>query len=531
MRALPEGWPATDEPDQASPRAYFHMVDGSWPPASTTGAGESLPDGWAEVGQWEEVRELQALLLPGQVRGASGFATATGSCTIKHPDAGMFAPWRRGTERVPAGGECELWLSHDGYDGSTAFLLGSYILAPIKGRALSREITLDLKENLAKFQRPHNLLPGPGDGSVGVSGWDYLVSSAERLGFAVEYDGSGSDTVQALRFPGEDSVLSTWRDMVSSLLGAFYLSPDGQTAVLRTFDYLSGDAAETETLDVLTQFEDLQWSMDPGEVVDRIVLTYIPATFGRAVIWTAADGLSVPSLSSITVEFDPTVPVPDAAEGQTTIDGNAAAVGGGTASSLPVSITVLSSGRFQMKITNPNGSRRYLVTPAGLPSTYTVTGADTSTDETKRVLTWGATESKSVNPLSLDMGHVVQSETDAQNILNRVVSRVSTPSTLLPSVRVLPHVGRELTDVCRVDYSSEGLNSKALVTSLTTRGGPGYVEQAVGLALLPLLVRDFNEAWDLVDPSAIVDDFNDHWNSIDPSADLDAFNDDPMNAP
>jgi hypothetical protein len=109
MRTLPDGWPA-DSADQTLFDVYVHVLDSSWPPASTLG-GEPIPAGWAVVADWEIVSELSAPLLPGQINSDLQVSAATGYCTIAQPTPEVYAPWAASDLRPPSSARLELVAS------------------------------------------------------------------------------------------------------------------------------------------------------------------------------------------------------------------------------------------------------------------------------------------------------------------------------------------------------------------------------------------------------------------------------------
>lgn len=531
MRSLPAGWPDPSEPDQTTPTVYLHLVDSVWPPA----AGD-LAAGYVECGSWHIDRDLVGSLLPGQVRAPSGFSVATGGVSIPQPDGVRLAPWRAGDRRVVPPASVELIASYDGPTGATAFVLGTFRVAPISGRVSEPSLMFDLVEEWSALKRPntvqqyddHNPLHVPGAYSSTPYDPARIVEQiAADAGFTVSVSDFGT-SIRSIYFPPELSAMECLQQIVSSNMGAAFVAADGSIKVL-SYDQLVGADTVVQDLDVLTDFADLEWVIDQSEACDRVEvrfttpsyrgLDYGDVTDGDQrpnAAWVAAETLSIPAGGSRDYVVDPgfaTFTRP----GSRAVSGNTAANGSG--SIVPLmwdgidqgSVRYRSSGRIEFTLVNSSGGTLYLVEGDGQPSFLQTDWRDSSTSDAGSVLAWGADEYGAVNPLSVDFGRLVQTVADAQVLLDRIVSRVRYARWRINSVAVRPDIRREIGDLVWVNFPEEGLSAKALVTSVSVAGEPGGISQTVDLAILRPLIRDFDEAWEAALPGATVADFNALW--------------------
>lgn len=166
MRELPAGWPDPDSPEQTTPVAFADF-DGTWPPAD----GDA-PAGTAALSSWSVDRQLRASSLAGQIRAATGFATADASCAFVPPAGGLIAPWLHGDRTVVPPSSGRIRLAHEGYDGD--LVMGSFDVDPISSQLSAPEVTLDMIEGLVRLNRPQNL-PAPG----------WLLTSSAPVGDAI----------------------------------------------------------------------------------------------------------------------------------------------------------------------------------------------------------------------------------------------------------------------------------------------------------------------------------------------------------
>lgn len=534
MRTLPAGWPDPDDPNQTAFTVYLHVLDGVWPPASIHD-GESLPAGWAVVGEWTIDADLDAPLMPGQVNAGSTFTVASGACTIPQPEGGLLAPWRVGDERTPHSGHCELVASYNGYSGSTAFVLGKFLLDPIKGKVSEPVLSLSLVQDLVRLRKPHDVERNAGPFST-ASPTRYLEQAAAKNGYLLDSSGDFPAVLTSLYYPGKTDELTVLQSIVGANLGALYLSMDGTTIIVKDPDSLLGTGTVDATLSVLDSFDDLSWSQDPNAAVDRIELTYLPpsyyqeafgvgAWFDEAVVWSAPKGASIAAGETKVFNFDPGTDIlingvsSGTGAAEIRFHANSSADGTGTAYEWEAYVSQVSSGSYTLTVTNPTAGTRYFVAPYSPGGDYpkgtrsfingTLNGAKEG--ESSRTLVWGVASEDATNTLTFDLGRNIQREVDARAILNRIVTRITQPTFVIDDVRVVPDVRRELGDLYRVRLEEVGFDTRAMVTGIKLSGGPGGIEQTLTIAGLGLILLDFDAAWDAAHPGATINDFDDVW--------------------
>src|SRR5690348_17014331 len=468
MRAYPVAWPVTDGLDDTLPTVYLHLLDSAWPPADDE---MGTPAGWAQVIGWSIDGELDAPLLPGQINTSPAFNHADADCSVAQSDGTLLAPWRGSAERTPTSGRAELVASFNGPEGSTAFVLGQFILDPLKGKLSDSSLTIKLIKDTVKLRRPHSL---PRRWGTTFSPTRLLERGAVNAGYVLDSTADFDAVLTSLYFPRKTDQLAAMQSIVAANLGAMFLSMDGTTLHVLDPDYLLGDGAVIETLEVDDDLDDLVWSQDPSAAVDRIEITFLPPNYDdtpmgplpydAAAVWFAPKGAALAPGETITYDFDPGTDI--AVNGLSAIGrgtlvqiyGNTAKDGTGGSVDLDGWVSSRSSGSYSVEITNTTGVTRYLVAPYIPPSagfgitdytkgtrsfiTGTINGARES--ESTSTLVWGAAAEDATNALTVDLGRNIQREVDAQMILDRIITRVSNPTYTIEDVRVPVDFRREL---------------------------------------------------------------------------------------
>ncbi|MET0886297.1 MAG: hypothetical protein ABWX92_07585 [Mycetocola sp.] len=524
MRSLPAGWPNTYDLVQEAPTVYLRLLDTAWPPASVVD-GESLPAGTTIVDEWSINCDLDAPLLPGQINASPKLTIADASCTIPQPKGGLLAPWRTGPEATPPRGRCELVASYDGPSGSTAFLLGRFVLDPIKGRLSDPFLTVTMVQDLIRLRRDHTI-PSRKPGGFGGGAWansiEIVQYAAASCGFGFTSEGALLSGLEYCYFPRHTDQLDAMQQIVSANLGALFLSMDGTTVRVLGPEYLKGTGAVVETLDVMDSFEDLSWSQDPNATVDRVEVTYVPpiwdngplgpVPFATGSVWTAPKGQGIPSGAWWSFEFDPGSSIAPVALGGTfQIVVNANREGTDVQEYLDGNISERSSGNFAVSIYNHTSLGKYLVLPFDVPGgayrgwgvskgtpSFIPGSQDRATEsESSRTLSWGVGADGASNTLSFNLGRLVQHDVYAADIFNRVVARVTSPSFVVDDVRVVPNLGRELGDTYRIQAPEVGFDQRAIVTGIKLSGknadgsgGGAEIVQSLSLAIMPLVPGD-----------------------------------------
>lgn len=532
MRDYPAEWPLTDGLDDTLPTIYLHLVDTAWPPAQPD---LGIPVGWGEVIGWDIEAELDAPLMPGQVNADAKFVTAVANCTIAQPEGGLLAPWRAGSERTPKSGHAEIVASHDGPLGATAMVLGKFLLDPIKGKLSDASITLRLIQDTVRARRDHTLPPDLGGFVPTFSPTRLLEIGAASCGFILDATADFDATITSSYFPRRTDQITAMQSIVAANLGAMFPSMDGTALRVLDPDYLLGTGDVIETLQIDDDLDDLSWSQDPNAAVDRIEVTYLPpiyddSPFGSAPndaapIWTAPKGARLAAGASVTYTYDPGTYIwPRAFGGSTEIFCTSGKDGTGSWEYIPARIDMTSSGSWTIKITNTESGTRYLMAPhdptggsvpnfpknTRAPLLGTIDGATESAG--LQTISWGATPDLATNTLSFNLGRNIQTRADALVILDRIITRITTPTYVIEDVRVPLDFRWELGDLFRLEKLDAGFNVRAMVTGVKFAGTKDEISQTASFAILPLLIRDFNEAWDAAFPGgATIADFNAAW--------------------
>lgn len=521
----PPEWPITDGLAETLPTIYLHVLGDVWPPADEE---MGTPAGWAQVSTWDIDCELDAPLLPGQINADVKFITASANCTIPQPRAGGLAPWAAGDRRTPKSGHVELVASHNGPLGSTAKVLGVFLLDPIRGKSSDPNLTLKLIQDTVRGRTPHRI-PTTANRFAPFSPTRLLELGAARTGFTLDASADFDALVTSSYFPGKTDHITAMQEIVAANLGAMFLSMDGSTIVVKDPDYLLGSGTIVDTLDIEEDLDDLSWTQDPNALIDRIEVSYIPPVYDSsddAVTWSAPKGVRLNAGASVVYHFDPKHAVFPTVIGpfDQLPHGNPSMSGQDIPELLDVEVTEVSSGHFRVMLTNPTGHALYLMeryyaagsagTEEGFPrgtTTFLRGTVDTATDEAMKVMTWGADTEDATSTLTFDLGRNIQRSEDARVIIDRIVERVTRPTYVLEDVRVPLDFRRELADVYRVQGPRQDFDVRAIVTRIKLTGTKDEISQTVTLAAMPLIIRDLNEAWDAGLPGATIADFNAVW--------------------
>ncbi len=426
----------------------------------------------------------------------------------------------------------------------------------MSGKMSERSISLKLVQDLVRTKKDHDLPPL--DGVTAISPTRLLEQAATSNNFTLSASADFPSRITSSYFPRRTDELSAMSEIVGANLGALFLSMDGATIRVLDADYLLGTGTVLETLNVLDQLEDLSWSQDPNAAPDRIEVTYLPpsyddsprafaAPYDRAIIWVAPKGSRLDVGESRTWSFDPgsfimpKVPGPFDADDQLRVYGNVEKDGSGAEYDLPAYATMNSSGFWSVRIVNNSGHTVYLVAPTEILDTHgapkyargtrafmvgTVDGADDTNG--LETLTWGRSSDRATNVLTVALGRNIQRKVDAQRIMDRIVTRVTSPTYVLDDVRVVPNLGREIADLYRLEFDEAGFNTRAMVTGLKVSGSPDGVQQSLSLAVIPLTLNDFDAVWDAAHAGATTSTFDSVWDSFFPGATLNDFDPTPL---
>lgn len=506
MQPLPEGWPI-DSGVETLPEIFLQLPGSEWPPAIG-----SVPRGTAELGSWSVSRSLTGSLLPGQVRGATGFSIATGSASFAQPEGSPLSPWARGPNRLSPGGDCILYASHGGASLAAGIRLGRFVVAPISGANTSNDVYLELDENSIRLRKPLRL------------GWEYdptkpsfdasevLRAIAAKAGYAsTDIQDSGSMLSGIFDLSGQDS-WTVAQDIAKATLGAVWISESG-VFTYRNRDSLRGVGAISETVEALDAIESLAWSIDPSDVADRVELTYTPTEVredseASNTVWEATSPIRVRGRQSLTVyaDIEGTTPQLDSPIPLWATDNWPANVrsrwaastspsGGGTRpadNAIRVSLSMVSPSRIRIDLLNQTDDHLWLVDGNGDPClilrarVYVVPGEEAT-------VAIGASEESAMNSLTIPAGSWVQDAETARQLCAWAAGQSEFAQATVDQVRVKPNLARQIGDVIRLTDGRTNLLSKALITGVSLSGdGSGY-SQRLDLALLDITFHEWDQ--------------------------------------
>lgn len=312
----------------------------------------------------------------------------------------------------------------------------------------------------------------------------------------------------------EQSSWAVAQSIANATLGAVWVTEEG-VLTYRGRESLRGVGQVVETIEALESLEDVPWKIDPGDIADRVEVSYSPSNLMTSsnhaiTIWEATDPVRIASGYTVSVIADlegsvsnlsPFQPIwneeyPEASYSRWAASFN---LGGGGErpddSKIKVSSQTINPSKVRITITNRTSETIWMVDAAGNPCLTLRTKAYITAGETATVSS-GVSESKAVNPLKIDAGQWVQETDTAQQILSWVSGQTTKAQAVIPQVRVKPHLGRQLGDVVRLLDGHTGLRSKAIITGIDQSGNYDGYQQHLTFALLDPVFQDFDEYLD-----------------------------------
>lgn len=307
------------------------------------------------------------------------------------------------------------------------------------------------------------------------------------------------------------------QDIAAKTMGAAWVTPGG-VLVYRNGERMRGTDAPVETVEALDKLEDLAWVIDPGEIADRVEVTYTPTdvetSYGMSTLWESTETIRVPARKTVTVYADingttnvlsPFVPLWPPTDPAVTkyVDGRMSRWAAATSpdgsgvrpadNAIRVSAQMVGVSRAKISITNATGGTLWLVDGTGAPCLILRTSLHIAPGEPETISHGPAIED-ALNPISLDAGAWVQDATAAQRILDWLVGQTATAKAVINSVRVKPDLSREIGDVIRLTDGHTGLRTEAIISGITLAGDSTGYTQHLDLALLDVAYQDF-DAW------------------------------------
>jgi len=297
--------------------------------------------------------------------------------------------------------------------------------------------------------------------------------------------------------------------IAAATLGAVWVSESGVFTYRNRSSLRGGDIVdEVEALDKL---EDLPWVIDPGEIADRVELSYTPTQVVQSVnsttIWEATEAIRIGPRQTITLVVEvagavnaPSAfrPVWDETYEPHQMSRWAAAFsadGSGErpqSSDLVVTARMVSVSTAEIRLTSRTDVTLWAVDGNGSPCLILRTSLQVLPGEPLTISS-GLAESTALNPLSIDCGSWVQDSETAQSLLAWVTGQTSHAQAVVPSVRVKPELRRQIGDIVRLTDGKSGLITKALITAVSLAGNGGTYTQHLDFALLDLTWADYDK--------------------------------------
>lgn len=306
--------------------------------------------------------------------------------------------------------------------------------------------------------------------------------------------------------------LTSWnviQEIAKATLGAAWVDELGNL-VYRNREGLRSRPA-TETVEALDVIESLAWTIDPGDVADRVEVQYTPAEVFEGgdiiTLWEATDKFNVGPGRTTSIRFDITgatdrvsafLPIWDESQAETRFSRWAAATspdGSGERpadTALRFSTEIIGASRIQLHITNRSSERLWLVDGSGNPCLIVRTSRHVAPGEPE-ILAAGVPERSAVSPLTIDAGVWVQDVEAAQELLSFARSQTARAQATLNRVRVKPDLGRQLGDIIKLTDGRTELSSKAIITGVHLAGDSSGYQQELDMCLLDNTFQDLDQ--------------------------------------
>lgn len=308
----------------------------------------------------------------------------------------------------------------------------------------------------------------------------------------------------------DESAWAVAQEIAAATLGAVWITEDG-IFTYRGRDSLRGSGSVTETIEALDSLEDVPWRVDPGDIADRVELTYSPSNVlssskNAITIWESTDLIRVPSGDTVNIVATLDGSTPQASPFRALWDeeypasqysrwaASTTVAGGGERPAthrVKVSVKMLSPSRARISITNRTDGPLWMVDGNGNPCLTLRTGSYITAGE-PAVAASGKPAEKAVSPLTLDAKQWVQDANTAQQIVAWVAGQTSKAQASIPQVRVKPDLSRQLGDIVRLTDEHTGLRTKAIITGADQAGDDQSYTQLLTFAVLDPIFADFD---------------------------------------
>lgn len=312
--------------------------------------------------------------------------------------------------------------------------------------------------------------------------------------------------------PFVPSGMDTWaaiQKVCADTLGVAFDARDG-TLVVRGRSWLAGAGRTPGVIDIETDAEDLEWTIDPSDFVDRVEVVYRPPTrLGTSLLWEATEVITLPANSTteivapverwdsgrypLVVSMDPVDrPDSDWLYVTTSPDGKGVVP---PVSTIHMRVRRASQTDLKISFENTGNVTLYTADPEGNPSAR-VRVLEAADQSAEVVVARGVGAADAKNMLSVDLGYTVQRAADAEAIADFIIGRGDAGMWKASSVRVPFDERRDVGDIVTLRHRPTGLDAKCLVSKVEEQGSADGVEQVVDLVLLGTTWIDHDDLWD-----------------------------------
>lgn len=295
------------------------------------------------------------------------------------------------------------------------------------------------------------------------------------------------------------------QETVQAFLGACWIDRAG---VLRAKSrhQLAGLGRREKVIDVATDADSLNWTISADDFADRMEIEWSRLDPDEDTDeWTVGEKIRVRANASAVflVELATFVGTVNgfahadlATSNESTWEANDAPLGDGAfiTSGLAFKIERITGSTARVTVTNANGFDVWLVDDTGEPAVV-VRGSDVLKSTMQPQIEMGVSVGESVEPISIKLGPLVQSEAVANALVAYLWDRCQTPRWRAESIRIRPDLQLDIGAVIALTHTPTGLRTDALVTRVQMSGKSGEFAQHIDLAILPPTVSAFDASW------------------------------------
>lgn len=317
---------------------------------------------------------------------------------------------------------------------------------------------------------------------------------------------------------GEDG-WSILQDLATKTQGAMWLAEDGP--VYRSRHLMRGATGVVDRVKAQESLADIPWRVTIDDMADRVEVTYggvvsqvADSAMGqpRIKVWELTDKVMLAPRASVTFKAEwegaaqnmsgfrsayDTI-FPGLPESASTYAMAYMESGGGTQppdNSLIVTVVQTGPSSADVSVKSNSTKTLWLVNGFGDP-TLVLRVNLLLTEADPRTMAAGVDADQATNPLHLDLRPWVQDDQAAADILGWVKAQTERPLPVLEQVSIRPNALRQIGDVVSlIDDVDTGLDSKVLVSSLTTQVAPGSFKQDANITLLDPTFYDLDAAF------------------------------------